>query len=153
AAMPAWPWAASGLRRPRTVRPVSVSPSTPASPTPTSTRPCTSSRRPAHDRVGGRQDDRDPPVTVLVVTGTDTGVGKTIVTAAIAAAVRARGLTVAVVKPGQTGGDDDAGVVARLAAPERTLTLASYPDPLAPLAAARVSGLPPLGLDAVRTAV
>ncbi len=39
----------------------------------------------------------------VLVTGTDTGVGKTIVTAAIAAAAQAAGLRVAVVKPGQTG--------------------------------------------------
>ena len=50
-------------------------------------------------------------MTVLVVTGTDTGVGKTIVTAALA--VRAAGAgSVVVVKPVQTGvgpGSDEAG--------------------------------------------
>lgn len=40
---------------------------------------------------------------ITVVTGTDTGVGKTIVTAALAAAHRAAGRRVAVVKPVQTG--------------------------------------------------
>lgn len=50
---------------------------------------------------------------VLCITGTDTGVGKTVVTAALAAAVRAGGRTVAVYKPTQTGvapdedGDED----------------------------------------------
>ena len=39
----------------------------------------------------------------VIVTGTDTGVGKTIVTAALAAAAGAAGLSVAVIKPGQTG--------------------------------------------------
>ncbi|WP_341719780.1 dethiobiotin synthase [Micromonospora sp. FIMYZ51] len=97
----------------------------------------------------------------VLVTGTDTEVGKTVVTAAITAAAQAAGLRVAVVKPGQTGtaaavpGDVEA--VTRLAAPMTGRTLASFPDPLAPLAAARVAGLPPLELynavDAVRDEV
>jgi dethiobiotin synthetase len=91
----------------------------------------------------------------FVVTGTDTGVGKTVATAAIAAAATAAGLTVAVVKPGQTGiGPDsteppDIDVVRRLAAPATTRTLATFPDPLAPLAAARVSGAEPLRIAEV----
>ncbi|WBC09524.1 dethiobiotin synthase [Micromonospora sp. WMMA1947] len=86
----------------------------------------------------------------VLVTGTDTEVGKTVVTAAVAAAAQAAGLRVAVVKPGQTGtatgepGDVDS--VTRLAAPLTGRTLASFPDPLAPLAAARVAELPPLEL-------
>ncbi|MEU1589118.1 dethiobiotin synthase [Micromonospora sp. NPDC005710] len=93
----------------------------------------------------------------VLVTGTDTEVGKTVATAAIAAAAQAAGLRVAVVKPGQTGtaggepGDVD--VVNRLAAPLTGRTLASYPDPLAPLAAARVADLPPLELYAAVDAV
>ncbi|GIJ11537.1 dethiobiotin synthase [Micromonospora andamanensis] len=94
----------------------------------------------------------------VLVTGTDTEVGKTVVTAAITAAAQAAGLRVGVVKPGQTGtatGDPgDVEVVTRLAAPMTGRTLASYPDPLAPLAAARVAELPPLELynavDAIR---
>lgn len=93
----------------------------------------------------------------VVVTGTDTGVGKTIVTAAIAAAATAAGLRVAVVKPCQTGvstGEEvDAETVARLAAPAFTTTLASYPEPLAPTVAARVAGQPELEMDAVVGAV
>ncbi|MER5455319.1 MULTISPECIES: dethiobiotin synthase [unclassified Micromonospora] len=94
----------------------------------------------------------------VLVTGTDTEVGKTVVTAAITAAAQAAGLRVAVVKPGQTGtatgepGDVEA--VTRLSAPMTARTLAAYPDPLAPLAAARVADLPPLELynavDAIR---
>ncbi|MEA2340800.1 MAG: hypothetical protein QOG11_877, partial [Solirubrobacteraceae bacterium] len=38
-------------------------------------------------------------MSILVVAGTDTGVGKTVVTAAIAAAAAASGARVAVVKP------------------------------------------------------
>jgi dethiobiotin synthetase len=93
----------------------------------------------------------------VVVTGTDTGVGKTVVTAAIAAAATQAGLRVAVVKPGQTGtasGEEaDAEVVRRLAGPATVRTLAGYPDPLAPLAAARVAGLPPLVLADALAAV
>jgi dethiobiotin synthetase len=89
----------------------------------------------------------------VVVSGTDTGVGKTVVTAAIAAAATAAGLRVAVVKPAQTGTDSgeesDAGAVLRLAAPATAVTLAWYPAPLAPLAAARISGRPALGFAEV----
>jgi dethiobiotin synthetase len=85
----------------------------------------------------------------MVVTGTDTGVGKTIVTAALAAAATASGLRVAVVKPAQTGDESDADTIARLANPTATMTLASFPDPLAPFAAARVSGMDPLDLIAL----
>ena len=70
---------------------------------------------------------------VIVVTGTDTGVGKTIVSAALAALSDQR---VAYVKPAQTGDDDDAATVARLAGVE-THVLARYRDPLAPATAAR----------------
>ncbi|GAA0799950.1 ATP-dependent dethiobiotin synthetase BioD [Spirilliplanes yamanashiensis] len=94
---------------------------------------------------------------IVVVTGTDTDVGKTVVTAAVAAAAQAAGLRVAVVKPGQTGTADgapgDAETVARLAGGPTTRVLASYPDPLAPLAAAKVAGLPPLELYEVLDAV
>jgi dethiobiotin synthetase len=93
----------------------------------------------------------------VIVTGTDTGVGKTVVTAAVAAAAAAAGLRVAVLKPGQTGtatgGESDVDIVRRLAAPDSARTLMSYPDPLAPHAAARVSGLPQLDLAAVVEAV
>jgi dethiobiotin synthetase len=95
----------------------------------------------------------------VLVTGTDTGVGKTIVTAAIAAAATVAGLRVAVLKPGQTGiapGSpelSDIEVITRLAGPARAVTLATYPDPLAPATAARVSGLAPLELAEVVGAV
>jgi len=85
----------------------------------------------------------------VIVTGTDTGVGKTVVTAAIAAAATQAGLRVAVLKPAQTGGDCDAGVVRRLAAPTTVDTMVAYPDPLAPLAAARVADAAPLVLGDV----
>ena len=93
----------------------------------------------------------------VLVTGTDTGVGKTIVTAAVAVAAAAAGLKVAVVKVAQTGittgEESDASVVARLAEPASIRTLAAYPDPLAPLAAARVCGEPPLAAMAAHLGV
>jgi dethiobiotin synthetase len=88
-------------------------------------------------------------VTVLVVTGTSTGVGKTTVTSAIAALAVAAGRRVAVLKPAQTGLDaaqpGDVDEVRRLAGPSVTCReLARFPDPLAPASAARLAGLVPV---------
>lgn len=83
-------------------------------------------------------------MTVLVLAGTDTGVGKTVVSAALAALAHARGKRVAMVKPVQTGlasgepGDVDA--VRRLAGLEDVHELARLPEPLAPATAARRAG-------------
>ncbi|UGY94868.1 dethiobiotin synthase [Streptomyces gobiensis] len=84
---------------------------------------------------------------VLVITGTGTEVGKTVVTAAIAAAAVSAGRSVAVLKPAQTGvaaGEPgDAAEVVRLAGDAVTAAeLARYPEPLAPETAARRAGLP-----------
>jgi dethiobiotin synthetase len=79
-------------------------------------------------------------MTVLVVTGTDTGVGKTIATAALACHARLAGLDVAVCKPVQTGeadGDDDLAEVARLSGVSQLVSGWRYPEPLAPVAAAQ----------------
>jgi dethiobiotin synthetase len=92
-------------------------------------------------------------VTVLVITGTGTGVGKTIVTAALAALAADRGADVAVVKPAQTGLEpDEPGDLADVQRLSRVRDLheyVRYPDPLSPAAAARRSGLPPLDLHDV----
>jgi dethiobiotin synthetase len=80
----------------------------------------------------------------LVITGTDTGVGKTIVTAALACHARLAGVDVAVCKPVQTGdadGDDDLGEVARLSGVDALSSGWRYPEPLAPVAAAQRAGL------------
>lgn len=82
-------------------------------------------------------------MSVLLVTGTGTGVGKTITTAALACHARLAGIDVAVCKPVQTGtrdGDDDLAVVAQLAGAIQVHSLARFPEPLAPLAAARRAG-------------
>lgn len=94
---------------------------------------------------------------VLAVTGTSTDVGKTIVTAALVAAVHRAGSTVAVCKPAQTGMADgepgDLAVVEDLAGPDSTAECARYPEPLAPETAARRAGLPALALSTVTAAV
>jgi len=92
-------------------------------------------------------------VSLLVVTGTGTGVGKTVVTAALAALARDRGASVAVVKPAQTGvAADEPGDLAdvrRLAGVADLHELARYPDPLSPAAAARRSSRAPLDIGTV----
>ncbi len=95
---------------------------------------------------------------VVVVTGTDTGVGKTVVTAALAATLRLRGLRVAVVKPTQTGvAEDEPGdvdEVQRLGGIEDLHEFARFPEALAPATAARRAGMmaPSVGEHAIRTA-
>jgi dethiobiotin synthetase len=82
-------------------------------------------------------------VSIVIVTGTDTGVGKTITTAALACHARLAGLDVAVCKPVQTGaadGDDDLGEVARLSGVAELVSGWRYPEPLAPVAAAQRAG-------------
>ncbi|KOT37613.1 dethiobiotin synthetase [Streptomyces caelestis] len=85
---------------------------------------------------------------VMVITGTGTEVGKTVVTAALAATALAAGRSVAVLKAAQTGvRPDEAGdaeEVARLAGAVTTDELARYPDPLAPATAARRAGRAPV---------
>lgn len=83
---------------------------------------------------------------VVVVTGTDTGVGKTVATAALAAREAAAGNRVLVVKPVQTGvgGPDpdphDTATVAGLSGVE-VLEFVALDEPLAPDTAARRAGV------------
>ncbi|HVQ95872.1 MAG TPA: dethiobiotin synthase [Mycobacteriales bacterium] len=92
-------------------------------------------------------------MSVLLVTGTGTGVGKTVVTAGLAALAAERGARVAVLKPAQTGvrpgADGDLAEIRRLSGVDDLHELARYPDPLSPEAAARRSGRPALRLDEV----
>lgn len=93
---------------------------------------------------------------VLVITGTGTEVGKTVTTAAVAAAALAAGRTVAVLKAAQTGvrpdEPGDADEVARLAGAVTKAELARYPEPLAPATAARRAALQPVRPDEVAEA-
>ena len=75
-------------------------------------------------------------MTVVVITGTGTGVGKTIATAALASCAP----DVAVCKPVQTGSDDDLAEIARLSGARELVSVARYPDALAPVAAAAAAG-------------
>jgi dethiobiotin synthetase len=88
----------------------------------------------------------------ILVTGTDTGIGKTMVTCAIAAALVRRGVSVGVYKPVETGCATENGRLfgadaRRLAAAaggaqvESSLTGYLFEMPAAPLAAARRGGV------------
>ena len=84
----------------------------------------------------------------LGVTGTDTGVGKTVVSAALAAAYVKSGARVGVMKPVETGvtrdsTDRDGMRLAKAAGSRDDASLVTpyaFPDPLAPLIAARRAG-------------
>ena len=97
-------------------------------------------------------------MSFLVITGTNTGVGKTVATAALACHARVAGRPVTVCKPVQTGtadGDDDLAEIGRLAGVTDLVGVARYPQPLAPVRRPR-PGLPlPSGselLAAIRAA-
>ncbi|WKX73917.1 dethiobiotin synthase [Streptomyces sp. XD-27] len=97
-------------------------------------------------------------MSVLVVSGTNTEIGKTVVTAALAAAALAQGRSVAVVKPAQTGVAEgepgDVAEVRRLAGDAVTgVELARFPEPLAPDRAALRAGLAPVRTADVELAV
>lgn len=96
---------------------------------------------------------RLPPI--VLVTGTDTGVGKTVTTAALASALQAEGRSVAVYKPCQSGaavGDSDCTEIARLAGPLTAEAGVVLQEPLAPVHAAALDrvALPPLAAHATR---
>jgi dethiobiotin synthetase len=82
-------------------------------------------------------------VSTVVITGTDTGVGKTVTTAALACHARLAGIDVAVCKPVQTGSprDDDLADVGRLSRVTDLRGTWRYPEPLAPAAAAQRAGM------------
>ncbi|KAB1503895.1 dethiobiotin synthase [Corynebacterium sp. 320] len=95
---------------------------------------------------------------IVAITGTGTDVGKTVATAALAshiARAHSDGLDgVHIVKLAQTGepvsernATGDAATIAALTGARHVHELARYPDPLAPLDAAVVSGRPPLRLS------
>jgi len=81
----------------------------------------------------------------LFVAGTDTGVGKTVVTAGLTARLRAAGLATRAVKPAQTGApdDDDAAEVARICGDSDAATCLRRLGPaLAPRVAAAETDTP-----------
>lgn len=89
------------------------------------------------------------PCRGVFITGTDTAVGKTLVTTALALCLAQRGLSVGAMKPVETGYGDggvansDAArlyTAAGMRAPVDTMCPYRFPDPLAPLDAARRAG-------------
>jgi dethiobiotin synthetase len=87
----------------------------------------------------------------LFITGTDTGVGKTQVTAVLAVALRARGLRVGVMKPAETGCPVEQGrlmpqdsiflrQISGCHAPQELVTPYTFLEPLAPAIAAEHEG-------------
>jgi len=86
-----------------------------------------------------------------MITGTNTGVGKTVVTAAIARRALGLGLDVCVIKPAQTGvapsghasaaDPPDISAITRLSGCSQVHQLVTLADPLAPDTAARLRGL------------
>ena len=83
----------------------------------------------------------------LLVTGTDTGVGKTVVAAALVTALRARGVRAIGFKPAETGieagQDTDSEILARAAGEHNALAapLVQLREPLAPAVAAERAGV------------
>ncbi|WP_199174713.1 dethiobiotin synthase [Halegenticoccus soli] len=90
-------------------------------------------------------------MTGVFVVGTDTGVGKTVVTAGLTARLRDAGLAARAIKPAQTGypPDDDAAFVAdACGTPEAATALRRLEPPLAPRVAAERAD-DPLDYDAL----
>ncbi len=101
----------------------------------------------------------------LFITGTDTGVGKTVVTAGLARALRRRGINVGVMKPVASGtralgvdANDDAVLIKTAAGVDNPYDIISplhYQNPLSPHIAARLENKtvsPEQALTAIRTA-
>jgi dethiobiotin synthetase len=103
-------------------------------------------------RPGGPLAATQPPSSApqrgLFVTGTDTGVGKTVVAAALAAALRADGVDVAAFKPAVTGLDepepgrpaDHELLAAASARPVSEVTRHRFGPPVSPHLAAELAG-------------
>lgn len=83
----------------------------------------------------------------LLVTATDTGVGKTMIAAALIAALRARGVRAIGFKPAETGiaagQPSDSDILARASGEQNILArpLLQLPEPLAPAVAAERAGV------------
>lgn len=95
----------------------------------------------------------------LFITGTDTGVGKTVVSCALARGLRGAGIDVGVMKPVETGvsasGPEDARALMRAAAVSDELDLVCplrYAMPAAPEAAAIAAGSGPASTDRIARA-
>ncbi len=84
-----------------------------------------------------------PALPLTFVTGTDTGVGKTVATAWLVYHLRQSGVNAAGLKPFCSGGREDAEVLRRIQGPVLSLDEVNpfhFRDPVAPLVAARKEG-------------
>ena len=111
----------------------------------TSPRPPRPSPRPSR-RAEEQPAPELPPITL--VTGTDTGVGKTWITCAIARALRAAGQRVVAIKPIETGcgpkvspAEDGAMLAAATGQPEPTAALVRLREPVSAAVAAEMEGI------------
>jgi dethiobiotin synthetase len=93
------------------------------------------------------------PLLDAFVTGTGSGVGKTVVCARMAAEARARGLVPGVVKAVQCGSDDDAHWIGSRVPGTIATTVYRYDSPLAPAIAARLDREEPVRIETVAEAV
>ena len=78
------------------------------------------------------------------ITGTDTGVGKTVIAAALAAILKKKGIDVGVMKPVATGGWDDARLLIKAAGVKDNLFLVNpycLRTPVVPAIAAEIEGV------------
>ncbi len=81
---------------------------------------------------------------IIFVTGTDTGVGKTMAVYALALLLRHQGFSVGVMKPVQSGGDGDAQFLQKhlkLVEDIRDINPYSAPEPLSPQSALKRAGI------------
>lgn len=94
------------------------------------------------------------------ITGTDTGVGKTVVTASLAAALRMQGLRVGVMKPVETGCPQENGrflpqdalflrAASQCTAPQELIVPYTFAEPVAPAIAAELAGVT-ISIDTIR---
>lgn len=96
---------------------------------------------------------------IVIVTGTDTDVGKTVTTAVIASALKQSGKDVTIIKPYQTGLDHDesgdvhdAGWLASIDA-DNVLEYVRCPEPLAPTTSAARAGMTIPSIEEVATRI
>ena len=85
----------------------------------------------------------------VFITGTDAGVGKTRFAGQLVQRFAAKGRKAGYLKPVQTGGDDDARVVAAIAPGTVCATVYRYVTPLAPAIAARLQHVDMVNIDHV----
>src|SRR3972149_2117218 len=80
----------------------------------------------------------------VFITGTDTGIGKTVVSAGLALSLRHKGLDVGIMKPFQSGGREDTNFLIKASGVKDKFELINpcyFKKPLAPLTASEIEGV------------